>query len=129
MLRINPERQKQFLAEKKRIVAQMERDFRRNDTLLSGLERYCGRKAKLYDSEKPDPYRSDRIWSGLEGQIIPKHDRHDHSPYALSYHDFYNNHWREHYIFVDKIRSMRIKQGVIVIDTQWIHGGSVPRRY
>jgi len=101
----------------------MERKFLRNDSFLQRLNQYCGKEARLFDSEHP------RGWQGLEGLIVPTPGLHARSPYALSHYDLYHDSHFQYYIFIDSIRSIKQKDRKILIDTEWVHGGEVPRGY
>ncbi len=44
------------------------------------------------------------------------------SPYALLYYGTHSDKWHRHSIITDHIRSMRIKSGIVEIDTKWWDG-------
>src|SRR3989338_2377051 len=90
-----------------RYATQLEGQLRRNASMLDKLERYCGKEARLYDSQKMDHYDSDKIWSGLEGVISRQCSFNSMSPYTLRYYDLDRNRWLEQYIVAGKIRSMK----------------------
>ncbi len=125
MLRTNQERRKQFLAEKNRIVAQMEGDFERSSRFLERLERDCGKEARLYDSERTIPHRSGEIWNGLEGIISRSGDEHI-SPYVLRHYVLERDRWEEHYIVASQIKSMKKKGKLVEIDAQYRYSDGVP---
>ncbi len=125
MLRTNKEGRKQFLAEKNRIAAQMERDFERSSSFLERLERYCGKEARLYDSEETTPHRSGEIWKGLEGIIARSGDEHI-SPYVLRHYVLERDRWEEHYIVADIIRGMKKRGAMVEIDAPWRYSDNVP---
>ncbi len=118
------ERRRIFLREKAEAMKEIEEEFRRDDAHLSRLERYCGKEARLYDSEK---YKDGRVWEGLSGEITEVNVGRNHapSPYALSYQELYTYRWREHYILIPAIRSIKLIKGKVLIDTEWAASASV----
>ena len=102
---------------------QLERQLHRNADVTDRLERYYGKDARLFDSQHP------RGWEGLEGTIQGATSSHSQSPFVLSHYNLFGDRWVENYIFPDKIRSIKKKGRIIYIDTEWVHGSHVPRRY
>ena len=101
----------------------LERQLFRNAGILDRLDRYCGKETRLFDSQHP------RGWEGLEGVIGPALSSHSRRLYILRHYDLYDDRWREHYIFQEKVRSIKKKGTRIEIDMEWVSGGNVSRNY
>ncbi len=119
LVAIVKERRRVFLQERRRILQEFEENFERNTRWIERLERYHGKKARLYDSQKMDPYDYDKIWSGLHGTIARPDYSHAPSPYVLHYRNIDSGRWGEHYIIPGKIRSMKKEGSRIIIDAEW----------